>query len=126
MAATREIETFAEIRKRLGWRLHAGIWCFGIGGAIVTMYVCPAYFWPIVAAAGAIGLILLRFWNFSTRAWFWMAMVPLAILQIPLIVISRDVGAKWSWLFGFFFMLADILMMDTVIKWVSPELKRSR
>jgi len=120
-----QIESFAAIRKRLGWRFHVGLLVFVAVTASITLYLCPSYFFPVSAASGAIGAILLRFWTFSRRAWFWMTMVPLVVLQIPCVIVSRDIAANWKWSFGFFFMLIDFLVMDSVLRWISPELRRN-
>jgi hypothetical protein len=119
-----QLESFAAIRKRLGWRLHVGIWIFGIGGSFITMYFCPSYFWPVMAASGAIGITLLRFWLFSRRGWFWMTLATMALLQVPFVIISRDVASNWKYLFAFPFMLVDLVVMDSVVRWISPELNR--
>jgi hypothetical protein len=120
-----ELESFASIRKRLGWRLQMGIWIFVIGGGFITLYLRPSYYWPILAASGATGAILLRFWAFSRRGWFWMTMTAFTLLQVPFIILSRDIAIRWKWVFGFFFMLLDFLVMDAVVRWVSPELRRN-
>jgi len=54
-----------------------------------------------------------------------MTMVPLVVLQIPCVIVSRDIAANWKWSFGFFFMLIDFLIMDSVLRWISPELRRN-
>lgn len=119
------IESFAAKRKRLGWRFHVGILVFVAIGASITLYLCPSYYFSILAASGAIGMIFLRFWTFSRRAWFWMTMTAMALLQIPFIIVSRDIANNWKWSFGFFFMLVDFVIMDRVVRWVSPELRRN-
>jgi hypothetical protein len=117
-----KIESFAAMRKRLGWRLHAGILVFVAIGASVTLYLCPGYYWPVSAASGAIGLIFLRFWTFSRCGWFWMTMTAMALIQIPFIIVSRDIANDWKWSFGFLFMIVDFVVMDSVVRWVAPSL----
>ena len=101
-----------------------GILIFVAVGASITLYLCPNYYFSVSAASGAIGMILMRFWTFSRRAWFWMTVTAMAVVQIPFVIVSRDIANKWKWSFGFFFMLVDFFIMDLVVRWVSPELRR--
>jgi hypothetical protein len=119
-----KIESFAEMRKRLGWKFHLRIFAFVAVTASITLYLVPAYYFAASAASGAVGLIFMRYWVFSRRGWFWMTMGPMILGQAPFIVVSRDIANNWRWSFGFLFMLVDFVVMDLVVRWVSPELRR--
>lgn len=119
-----KIESFAAMQKRLGCRFYVGIVIFVAVGASTTLYLCPNYYFSISAASVAIGMILVRFWTFSRRAWFWMTIAAMTVVQIPFVLVSRDIANNWKWSFGFLFILVDFFIMDLVVRWVSPELRR--
>jgi hypothetical protein len=119
-----EIETFTAKRKRLGWRLHAILLLYGAITAFVVLYLAPNYFYAIGAWSLAIGLTLLRFWAFSRRGWFWMTMMVMAIVQVPLIGTFRDFAARWKWAYGFGYGLAACIAMDYVVRWIAPDSRR--
>jgi hypothetical protein len=124
MISFNEIETFTEKRKRLGWRFHAILLSYVAITASISLYVAPNLFYPICALGGGIGLIVWRFWMFSRHGWFWMALMAMIIIQVPLVGVFRDFAARWKWDFGFGYSIAACIAMDYVIRWIAPNSRR--
>jgi hypothetical protein len=119
-----ELESFPAIRKRLGWRFHVGILCFIFAQSSATLFWLPGFYWSVLAVSVAIGVVVLRFWAFSRRRWFWMVMAPMIILQAPLVIAVNEAAKRYKGLFSFFVALADITVMNIAVRWVSPELRQ--
>jgi hypothetical protein len=118
--------SISDITKKLGWRFYAGIVLYSLVVLLVTMRFCPSFYWSSSAAVGVIALTMVRFWAFSRRLWFWATLVLMAVLQIPLVLATNEWANRYKGSFIFLFMLFDFVVIDLVIRWVSPELKKSR
>jgi hypothetical protein len=119
----RVLESIPEITARLGWRLYLGVALYAVTGLVVTMRWFPNYYWSALAVIGVILLTLMRFWAFSRKPWFWVTMVPLAALQLPLMLTTNQLANRFKGSFIFFLMLFDLFFLDLVVRWISPELR---
>jgi len=117
------LESIPQITARLGWRLYLGVALYAITGLLVTMLWFPNYYWSALAVIGVILLTIVRFWAFSRKPWFWATMVPLAALQLPLMLATNQLANRYKGSFIFFLMLFDLFFVDLVVRWISPELR---
>jgi hypothetical protein len=116
-----EPESFTALRRRLGWRFHVGILALVAAQGSAILYWCPRYYWSSAASNAAVGAMLLRFWAFRRRVWFWMAMAPMTLIQVPLIIVSNDTANRYRGEFVFLVTLADFLVMNAVVGWICPK-----
>jgi hypothetical protein len=117
------LESIPQITARLGWRLYLGVALYAITGLLVTIRWFPNYYWSALAVSGVILFVLVRFWTFSRKPWFWVTMVPLTAVQYPLMLAANQLANRYKGSFIFFVMLLDFFLIDLVIRWISPELR---
>jgi len=101
------LESIPAMRKRLGWRLYAGTLVLMVAVSVPILYWWPDYYWSVLPASLAIASILLRFWVFSRRLWFWVTMAAMTILQIPLVIGVHDMANRYKGSLAFFFILIE-------------------
>jgi hypothetical protein len=121
-----ELESFAAIQKRLGWRFYAGILLYAALVIPPMLYWAPTYYWSVLSAGAAIGFVLIRFWAFSKRTWFWTAIVTATLLQIPIVIATHGIATRYKGSFALFFMLIDFMCIDIALRKISPELRAIR
>jgi hypothetical protein len=117
------LESVPQITARLGWRLYVGAVLYVVTGLFITIRWFPNHYWSALAVIGVILITLVRFWAFSRKPWFWVTMVPLAALQLPLMLATNQLANRYKGSFIFFLMLFDLFFLDLVLRWISPELR---
>src|SRR5215831_8484965 len=105
-----ELEPLSVIVKRLGWKFQVGLGVFVLVILITSIYTSISYYWVASAVAFPIGGIVLRFWAFSRKAWFWLTVAILTICHVPLIFVFRDLASSLRALFVFPFGLLDFTL----------------
>ena len=126
LGVTDSLESIPEITKRLGWRLYLGIVIYVAVVLFVTMRWFPGFYWSISAAGFVISATIVRFWVFSRRPWFWAMILPMAVLQVPVVFATNEWANRYKGSFIFFLVLFEFFVIDVVVRWISPELRRAK
>jgi hypothetical protein len=74
--------------------------------------------------AGVVGAVILlptlkyrRYWG---ETWFWLTMLALSILQVPLVILVRPLMDELKFGFNLLFGTIDIFFVAVVVNWVRP------
>ncbi len=123
---TDSLERIPQITKRLGWRLHLGVVLYTAVVLFVTMRWFPKFYWSIFAAGLVISAVIIRFWLFSRRLWFWAAILLMAVLQVGVVFATNEWANRYKGSFIFFLILFEFFVIDAVVRWISPELRLAK
>src|SRR5450432_4843936 len=107
LGAADSLESIPEITKRLGWRLYLGVILYAAVVLFVTMRWCPAFYWSVSAAGVVISATIVRFWVFSRRLWFWATILPMVVLQVPVVFATNEWANRYRGSFIFFLVLFE-------------------
>src|SRR5450631_1684777 len=125
LGATDSLESIPEITKRLGWRLYLGVVLYAAVALFVTMRWFPGFYWSISAAGFVIIAPIVRFWVFSRRLWFWAVILPMAVLQVPVVFATNEWANRYKGSFIFLLVLFEFFVIDLVVRLISPELRQA-
>jgi hypothetical protein len=99
-------------------------WIPLVAGAVLLGFFNDALGgWGLPAAVGAAVILIpvLQYRRYWHGRWFWLSMVALSIVQIPLIFLGRPLMDEFRFAFNLVFGVADLCWVVVVINWVRPK-----
>jgi hypothetical protein len=70
---------------------------------------------------GAVILLpTLKYRRYWSETWFWMTMLALSTLQVPLAILARPRMDELKFGFNLLFATIDIFLVAVVVNWVRP------
>jgi hypothetical protein len=75
---------------------------------------------PAGVASAAIVIPILMKRRYWRETWFWMTMLAMSVLQIPLIILARPLMDQMKFAFNIVFGTADVFVVAAALNFVCP------
>jgi hypothetical protein len=76
---------------------------------------------PAAVAAAAIAGPTLKYRRYWHRAWFWLTILGMSIIQVPLVVLARPVMDQLKFGFYVLFVTVDAFLVAVAVNWIRPR-----
>lgn len=103
-----------------GWRLHAGI--IGFGLLIVWLDTqFPGWGESILASGAGVGVTILALRRLWTKVWFWIVMVVVIALHVPVTISFKPLADRFQFIFALPFAIFDFVVLMLVFNGIFPK-----
>jgi hypothetical protein len=76
---------------------------------------------PTAVAGAAIVLPILKYKQYWDGLWFWMTILAMSAIQVPLVILFRPVMDQLKFGFNILFATVDVFLVAVAVNWVRPK-----
>jgi hypothetical protein len=76
---------------------------------------------PAGVAVAAIGIPLFMYRSYWQGTWFWLTLLALLVLQVPLVIACRPLMDQLKFGFNILFATLDVFLVAIAVNWVRPK-----
>jgi hypothetical protein len=76
---------------------------------------------PVGVVGAAILIPVLKYQRFWHRLWFWLTIIALSILQVPLVILTRPLMDEFKLGFNLLLATVDGIFVILVVNWIRPK-----
>lgn len=76
---------------------------------------------PGAIAGAAIVIPVLKYRRYWHDAWFWMTMLGMSVLQVPLVILARPLMDQLKFAFNILFATVDVFLVAVAVNLIRPK-----
>jgi hypothetical protein len=76
---------------------------------------------PAGIAVAVILIPTLKYQRYWHEVWFWMTMLGMSVIQVPLVILARPLMDQLKFGFNILFATADVFLVAVAVNWVRPK-----